>query len=530
MGKRWPWLIAFVACFAWLLLKSPTLESYLGNADHGGQLCMGRQILLGKTPGIDLWTHYGPLSGYSSALGLWLFQSLVGETVLCASGYAAAIAIVGFLVSRYASQLAGLVAAGFAYLLITRFYKWYVWLFPLLNLLLLHCYANAPPQRRGRWALLTGGLLGVSWLFRWDLGTSGLLVSLFATGLIEWQSQPRDVRRIFPRQALLVAAFAMPLLIWFGYLGIRGGWPAIASYMPMLLAGSRGVVSSMAAPLPQFQQRALLSEPSLNVIAFTMVPITYVLCVLASLWAEYRRRPTARSRFLLLVALIGLSTLHQAWHRRDPCHLIQVIPPAIIGAHLVFCQFLESPLLSSKAAWGRAVRIFALTYFGFALIAALGLMPSGRADLSGWELWPRERYRGLARPLVSGSQHPAVALVREILNRTTPEQSILIFPIDCQYCAVLNRRASGIIFSYYPGLYDGSPWRERNMAAIEADPPAVVAVRWDFLTPGAEIHDIATDCRNAFPQVAQFVRQRYTQVVYQKDGLVLLERPKSGLP
>lgn len=80
MGRRWPWLVVFAACFLWLLLKSPTLESYLDNADHGWQLCQGRQILLGKTPGIDLCTPYGALPGYSSALGLWLFGSLIGET------------------------------------------------------------------------------------------------------------------------------------------------------------------------------------------------------------------------------------------------------------------------------------------------------------------------------------------------------------------------------------------------------------------------------------------------------------------
>ncbi len=528
MRMRWPWWIVFAACFVWLMLKAPTLEAYLSNTDHGGQLCFGRQILQGKTPGIDLCMHYGALPGYTTALGLWLSGSLIGETVLCALGYAAAIALTGFLVSRYSSQLAGFVAAGFAYLLIARFYKWYAWLFPLLNLLALHGYLNAPATmstwcpRRGRWALLTGGLLGVGWLFRWDLGTSGMLVSLLAIGLIGWQTQPRQRWQILGHQALVVAGFAVPLSIWFGYLAARGGWQAIPNYLAMLVDGSRGVVRSMAMDLPQFQRRALLAEPSLIIIAYFIVPATYVLCLLDSLWAEYRGRPTAGSRFLLLVALIGLSTLHQTLHRRGPNHLIQVIPPAIIGAHLFFCRFLESPLLSRPATWGRAVRFFSLSYFGFALIAGLGLMPWGRADLSAWEVWPKDRYDHLAAPLASGSQHPALGLVQEVQKRTTPEQSILIFPIECQYCGILNRRVSGIVFSYYPGLYDGSTWRRRNMAALEADPPALVAVRSDFLTPGAEIPGLVTDCRNAFPQVAQFIRERYTQVVYNKDGLILL--------
>lgn len=463
-------------------------------------------------------------------MGLWLFGSLIGETVLCTLGYAAAITITGFLVSRYSSQLAGLVAAGFAYLLIARFYKWYVWLFPLLNLLALHCYLSVPPQRRGRWAALTGGLLGVSWLFRWDFGTSGLLASLLLIGLIGWQSRPDNLRQIFRDQALLLACFAIPLLIWFGYLGTLGGWHSIVNYVAMLLDGSYGVVHGMGMALPQFQPGALLAEPSLFVIAYVMVPATYVLCIAASLWSEYRGRPTARSRFLLLVAVIGLSTLHQALHRRGPYHLIQVIPPAIIGAHLFFCQFLESPFLSSREAWGRAARFLALTYLSFAVITGLGLMEWGRLDLSARELWPKDRFSRLAAPPLTGSQDGPLGLVREIQNRTTPDQSILIFPIDCQYFAILNRRLSGIIYAYNPGLYDHAPWCEQNIEAIKADPPALVVVRSNFRIPAGESLDFITTCQNAFPQVDQFVRQHYTQVVYEKDGFMILQRPTTSRP
>jgi hypothetical protein len=522
MPKRWPWLIVFAASFAWLLLESPSLESYLGNSDHGVQLCQGREILLGKTPGIDLCTVYGALPGYSSALGLWLSGSLIGETVFCGLGYAAAISITGFLVSRYASQLAGFLAAGFAYLLMARFYKWYVWLFPLWNLLVLHGYLNAQPDRRARWALLTGAALGIEWLFRWDLGTSGLLASLFAIGLMGWQSRPRDLRQVARHQTLLGAGFTLPLAIWFGYLGALGGGRAIANYLAMLVDGSHGVVTGMAKSLPQFQWQAVLSEPSLVIIAYAMVPITYILCVLASRWAEYHGRPTAASRFLLLIALVGFSTLHQAMHRREAVHLIQVLPPAIIGAHLLVCRFLESPFVHVRKAKGRAVRFLMLTYFGLALICGLGLMSSGRLDFSGWELWPRDRFHYLALPFESESPSPPLSLLREIRRLTRPDQSILIFPIDCQYYAIVNRRLSGLLYAYYPGVFDGPSWRKRNMTAIEADPPALVAVRSDFLTPGTGDPNMATACWRAFPEVAEFVRQRYTHVLYNRDGLVLL--------
>ncbi|MEM8805939.1 MAG: NAD-dependent epimerase/dehydratase family protein, partial [Cyanobacteria bacterium P01_G01_bin.38] len=36
----------------------PTLESFLENADHGYQLSMGKQVLLGKFPFVDFFFHY----------------------------------------------------------------------------------------------------------------------------------------------------------------------------------------------------------------------------------------------------------------------------------------------------------------------------------------------------------------------------------------------------------------------------------------------------------------------------------------
>ena len=378
-------------------------------------------------------------------------------------------------------------------------------------------------------------MLGVEWLFRWDLGTNGLLVSLFAIGLLESYSSPRDVTwswrsltsNLRPL-ALLAANFALPLAIWFGYLGIRGGWPAIGNYLSMLIDGSRGVVGALSKPLPHFQWKAPLSEPSLVVIAYFMVPATYALCVVINLWSEYCGRPTPRSRFLMLVALVGLSTLHQAWHRREATHLIQVVPPAIIASMLLIGirpldLGIRIPRPKTKVLSPTTIRSLSQLYFAFALITFLGLIPAGRVDMSAWELWPKDRFRHLAKPLESGSSHPAITLAREIQDRTSPSDSVLIYDGNCQYAAILNRRISGILFGYSPAGFHSPSWRQRNLAAIVADPPKLVAVRSDFLNPAEEIPDFVTQCRNTFPEVSQYLRAHYTQVVYNKDGLGAFE-------
>jgi hypothetical protein len=327
--------------------------------------------------------------------------------------------------------------------------------------------------------------------------------------------------------ALLAAAFAIPVLIWFGYLAAHGGGQAIAGCLEMLLSGSRSVSRSMAMPLPDFLWWSPLAEPSLLVLAYALMPATYLLCLAIGIRAEYCGQPTARSRFLLLLALIGFSTLHQALHRRDPAHLLQVLPPALIAVPLIFCEFLDGAFARDPRGWRRAIRFFALTYFSLAVIAGLGLVQHGRIDLSTGTLLRRDRYEALARPLAGAGQHPALKLVRAIDAHSTPEQSLLVFPVDPQYWAVLDRGLSGNAIAYCPGLFDGPQWRKRNLAAIEAHPPALVVVRSDFLDPAHEIPDLVTAYRNAFPEIVAYIHRHYTRVLYSADGLALLGRAEN---
>ena len=99
-----------------------------------------------KIPGVDMLTHYGPLVFYSSALWYWLSGSLLGETIACAIGYALCLAVIYAVVSRHVSAFAGVLAASAGYLLEARFYKWYIWLFPVATIWLLDRIVGTAPS------------------------------------------------------------------------------------------------------------------------------------------------------------------------------------------------------------------------------------------------------------------------------------------------------------------------------------------------------------------------------------------------
>ena len=140
---------------------------------------------MGKVPGVDVIISYGPMAMYTSSVGLWASGSLIGETVFCAAGYSVCLLLIYRLVAAYSSRTAGIVGAGFGLLLLSRFYKWYVWLIPLATLWALHRYLSSPPRQRWRWVVICGLVLGLSWLYRLDMGTTGLAASMTFLGLAE---------------------------------------------------------------------------------------------------------------------------------------------------------------------------------------------------------------------------------------------------------------------------------------------------------------------------------------------------------
>ena len=527
-------LVVFAVSVALLLMRSPTLLQYLNDPDHGYQLAVGRQVLFGKIPGIDIFIIYGPLVMLSSALGLWVSDSLLGETLLCAAGYAGAITSVHYLVARHGSRLATMFAFAAGHLLLARFYKWYVWLFPLVVLLLLQRRSQLAPERLRRWALVCGLVLGVEWLFRFDMGTTGLLAVAAFVAVVEFSPPSSGLARAGPRQlgrqlGALAFGFAIPLAAWFTFLALAGGMAAVPRYLSMIASGASGLASGMAEPLPPADWTRPLAPETTLALAYMLVPLTYALAGGIGLAAEWRGRATARSRLLLATALIGASVLHQAMYRQGGSHLLQVLPPAIVAASVLLSAFWEAPPPRGTVAQ-RALRIAGHAYSIAVALCGLALLEAGAGNLGPFDPWPRQRLAQLADPYGSGLEHPVLEAMAALEEHTSETDGVLVYPVKPQYYAFVDRPMSGMLHAYYPGVCTESPWRERKLQALLDDMPAIVVVPFNFLEPIENWKGGLPVRRAANMEIDELLRAEYTQVVYRQTrregGIMLLERPE----
>ena len=524
---RRDWLVCcavFVCSAAVLLFFAPGREFYFRSFDHGVQLSIGRQILLGKVPGRDVLIASGPMAMYVSAAGLWASGSLLGETVLCAVGYALSLALIYRITSRAAPRWLGLSAAIWSALLLARFYKWYVWLFPLALLWALPRLPELSPSGRVRWSLGVGLLLGVECLFRFDLASTGMIATMLWLAFYRRPSEA-PTSRLMRETLVLVAAFLVPVAAWFGVLASLGGWAACTDYVAMTLHGSTGVATKMALSLPAFDWSAPWSPASVLVLASFGGPATLLLAGAVGLLNEFASPQAAdppasnarsrSSRTLLAAALVGTSLWHQALHRRDAQHLLQVLPTVIVALHVL-----------AGGAWGAhrgAMPRLSHVWCGGLLLVGIGLVPRGADDLSkDWHLV--SRYRGLLRPLEQPERVPAAAAIDWVRQHSSVEDAIIVLPVDCQYYALAERRQAGLICAYFPGVFDAAPWPERDRAAILHSRPLFAVVPTPFVNEREPLDPFHADCIAARPEMAELVREHFPRIAFQSGGVTVLAR------
>lgn len=513
-GQAVSWAVV-LGFFLVMVLQAPGLEYFLTSRDHGYQLCIATQILMGKVPGIDIITAYGPMVMYTSALGLRLSDSLIGETTLCALGCAIALFLIYWLVKNHSTGALGLMAAGAGFLLQARFYKWYVWLIPLGTLWALHQYATNFTSRRWRWAVVTGLVLGLSWLYRLDIGTLEFVASLVFIAFIELGRPPRRYAQSIRTLGLFTASFSILPLCWFGYLAIVVGAHAPLVFLRSTIDGALTVSQGMAQPLPPIR---------VLILAYILVPSTLLLTAGIGIAREWAGRTDGRSRFLLAAALTGLGVFHQAIHRMDPPHLLQVIPPAIVCAFLLLAMYLRRITAKTPRNFGELVLVTSgLVYFLLVGYVGARLTQWGRQDLIGLSSWSAGRYVDLAHPLDSTDRFPLVKAIRVIQQQTDPAESILVFPLDCQFYALAQRKLSGRLHAYYAGVFDAPLYRFDTLQAIRKEMPALVVLPSDRKPPpNREVSDeLAVRSRVAHEYLETFIRQNYRRIVYD-DGVIQL--------
>jgi hypothetical protein len=148
-------------------------------------------------------------------------------------------------------------------------------------------------------------------------------------------------------------------------------------------------------------------------------------------------------------------------------------------------------------------------------------------DLSPFQAWPRQRLFELAHPLDggAGANAPLLTALRDVRAATDRDDPILVFPVDSQYLALLDRPVSGRLTVFVPGFFDAGAEAEKNLKAIRESMPKVV-----ILTPGLEGTDLGRssafhhNCAKSHKYALRFIEENFTKKIHECDRCVVLVR------
>lgn len=503
-------MLLFLLPFLYLLWRVPSFDSFFSNTDHGFQLSLGRQVLLGKFPYIDLFFYYGPLAAYTSAAGFLITDGPLAEIVICCTGYALAAGFAGLAVRRHTSFLVSILVVAAMLLLLSRFYKWYYWCFPALVLFLFD-RALSNPQRPLRQAAGLGFAAGLAALYRLDLGLACAVLAGLAWVASALTLDPRRLRQL---PALVLAGLA-PMTLWLFFLLMQGGTAAVRDYFRFTYEGTVSTVTLVNSPIPDVDWGQLLSTRSQVALAFRLAPAIYALCLVHCAVRLLRRRSEPQRLLVLGAAALGGACLYpQAMHASEQQHLLQTL--ALLPACLALClrDLLAIPSLTLRLCSSAC---------GLAVLTML-VQIRGGLDLGPLLEGPEHKLENLARALRTKPLKPI--LVTESI--ALPGQTVLVLPrpgeaYPTQIHAWIHRPMAGIFNFYQAGFFTDDYWRLRNYREILRNPPAVVIAAPDVL------RSRGSSGAAYLPEIYAFVRERYTDVVFaENDWIVLRPGPPTA--
>lgn len=490
----------------------PAFEFYMQSPDHGFQLMLGSQILQGKIPSIDLVAATGPLVGLSSAAGLWFNYSLLPETMVCALMYIASVYLIYRLVNGALAECpsyripAAFFAVSVSLLFLPRFYKWYYWFFPMAIAALVSrafLYEERPDKRQ-RVTALAALLTGVAALYRPELGVASLAAMLAL--VILFTVDERDAGAGFRLAGITTLFFLIPVGAWTLVLEWLGG--SIGDFMQTYLDGARSIVDTMSLGLPEVSWREPLSNAVGHRLAFVLVFITYtaVLAYAFGCALSRRTRISKATVILVVLAMVGLSILPQALHRKDVGHFLQVAAPFF--ALNIACWFLLWARGGNAAGPSRSRRVIAGTYIGLSVWMYIGLSDHLKRDYETFGQRIIERYELLA----GGPEHYVEAMVNPerrsekralraaraalAVRQICPAEGHILVLGTVPVAYWFDRRIAGLFPYYYEGIYEQPRWINRDFAAIEEHAPSLVLI----------------DRENPIPRYEEYINVNYTEL------------------
>jgi hypothetical protein len=473
-----------VFAIVWLVLLwgAPGVEFYLGSPDHGLQLMTGQQVVRhGKVLFVDLFNHYGPLTSYTSAVGLILHHSLLPETLICAAGYAAALTILFAVARRLSGWPAALGVLVACLLLLARFYKWYYWLFPALTILLLmRSMRFVAPARR----YLPLGIL-----------------------LTQWPRQ--SVGRWAASAALTCLGFAAPLAVFCAWLVAQGGPSAVAGYFASFLSTSRGFTRSLSIappPLSTWLAVSPLNPEFGRAFCFHVLPLIAGLGLLICASAVLKYRLRLGGRLWGCTCLGALGFFPQALWRADLPHLTQVLPLFALTVAILLGW-----LAHWETSWGRwPARLAAAGLSASLILPLMALRPVWAVDLHGFHQPVAAKFRALAHPFELPTPAPEGQLCEFIRAHSNPHDALLVLSYHVQTAFFADRPLAGLLPGYAPGFLTADAWQQRNLNRVGQDDPRLVILAEGCPIDGRPENEVSQFA----PRLFEFVEREYPHTAF----------------
>ena len=171
----------------------------------------------------------------------------------------------------------------------------------------------------------------------------------------------------------------------------------------------------------------------------------------------------------------------------------------------------------------RVLGSLAPLYALLGVLVGLGLTPYGRTDLSRFRLWPKQRLLELAHPLDAAGGGPVLSALRLVREATDRDDPILVFPIDSQYYALVDRPVSGRMTVFVPGIFSSAVDAEENLRAIRQAMPRVVLLSPLITAPDSSpVGKLYSDIGKSHSYLVKFIKEHYTRRLFESDRVVVL--------
>ena len=509
----------FIIAFIYLFINSPGSDFFIVSQDHGYQLSLGQQVLNGKLPYRDLFFHYGPFVSYTTAFGQWLKPGLISEVLICATGYSLAVTLLYLCAPIKKYPVISLILPVLGLALLSRYYKWYYWFFPLLTLFLYLWYQRS--EKKKHLVIFAAGFAaGMSALFRLDL----FLVStvFFLLMLLLNMFFLNSEKTLFHGVGFL-SGLAIPILVWLVFLLSIGGYETVASYIDATFSGGSGAVKSWSQPIPHIQKNNWCFFNNGVALIFYIAFAVYIYAVVSGLWNGYihRKDDAGLYQTCFATALIGIGILPQGIYRADIAHLLQIIPLILLAL------FYTAALLFRNRHKLKFLR-YACIVTGFLTIAvpALGIvliLPKSAQDLEYADKLIGNKFNKLMDIdlTLETSAHELAHIVKFIKDHTSPDDTLLVLPLAPQVYFLTGRKMSGIFNGYAKGILDGDRWREKDLKAIKKNMPKFIV---DYADPSKMKFPPNEFSAKSQPELFRFIKDKYGRIVYKTTRYVVLSR------